>query len=65
MFRKTKRSFFLHSFAVLSALTLALVACNLSADIPAQAPVEVPTEPVITDVPTKYKPMIPLRVRQQ
>jgi hypothetical protein len=53
MFRKTKRSFFLHSFAVLSALTLGLVACNLSAGVPTQAPVEVPTEPVVTDVPTQ------------
>jgi hypothetical protein len=40
-------------FAALSALTLALVACNLFAGIPTQAPVEAPTDPAVTEAPTQ------------
>ena len=53
MFRKSKHSFFSHIFAALSVLTLALVACNLSAGVPTQAPVEAPTDLVITEAPTQ------------
>jgi hypothetical protein len=52
MIRTKKHLSFLHFFSVLLALMLFLSACNL-ASAPAQAPVEAPTDPVVTEAPVQ------------